>query len=79
MVAECEERPTLIGSQGQVVVNPFHRLLDTWRTEIRQLEDRFGCNPRAMLGLGIQLGTVKRTLEDLNPIVPVAEVAEDPR
>ena len=73
--AEIMKRPVLIGSQGQAVVNPMHRILAITRGEIRALEDRFGCNPRALLGLGIQLGTVKRQVEELS----VVEVAEDTR
>ena len=69
------ETPTLIGHAGQVIVNPMHRILATTRAEIRALEDRFGANPRAVLNLGIALGSVTKQVEELTAV----EVAVDER
>ncbi len=69
------DTPTLIGHAGQVIVNPMHRVLARTRAEIRALEDRFGANPRAVLNLGIALGSVKRQVEELAAV----EVAIDER
>jgi hypothetical protein len=41
-----------IGSQGQMVLSPWARDLRSIDAEIRQLEDRFGLNTRARVGIG---------------------------
>ncbi len=65
----------LVGSQGQPVANPAWRILAGLRKELRLLEDRFGLSPRSRLGLGIEPGTVKKTIEDL----AIVDAAEDLR
>lgn len=56
----------VLGAQGQKVLNPMGRALHAFDSEIRQLEDRLGMNPRSRLQLGIQLGEAARTLQELN-------------
>jgi P27 family predicted phage terminase small subunit len=53
------------GSQGQPVANPLFAMAMKLETEIRVLEDRFGCSPAARLRLAIHFGQAARTLEDL--------------
>ena len=50
------------GHKGQPVLNPLGRLMAAMDTEIRQLEDRFGLNPKARLLMGITLGEAVRSL-----------------
>ena len=56
----------VVGSQGQVVLNPLYSAMLKLDAEIRQLEDRLGMNPKSRISLGIQLGQMKKTLADLN-------------
>ena len=56
----------VVGSKGQVVLNPLYSALLKIDAEIRQLEDRLGMNPKSRISLGIQLGQMKKTLADLN-------------
>ena len=58
--------PIVKGSQGQPVMHPGYRIRSALEAEVRGLEDRFGCNPKARLALGIQLGQVHRQLDDLS-------------
>ena len=56
----------VVGSQGQVVLNPLYSALLKIDAEIRNLEDRIGLNPKSRVQLGIQIGQAKKTLADLN-------------
>ena len=56
----------VVGSQGQVVLNPLYSAMLKLDAEIRQLEDRIGMNPKARVSLGISIGQAKKTLSDLN-------------
>ena len=56
----------VVGSKGQLVLNPLYRHMAILDGEILQLEDRFGLSPRARQNLGIVVGPA-RTLEDLFP------------
>ena len=57
----------LKGSTKQWVVNPLWRhATGTLDPEIRQLEDRFGLTPRSRAQLGLAIGGLKKTLDDLN-------------
>nr|BAR14994.1 putative phage terminase, small subunit, P27 family (sm_term_P27) [uncultured Mediterranean phage uvMED] len=56
----------VVGSQGQVVLNPLYSAMLKLDAEIRQLEDRIGMNPKSRVSLGIQIGGLKKTLADLN-------------
>ena len=56
----------VVGSQGQVVLNPLYTAMLKLDAEIRQLEDRIGMNPKSRVSLGIQIGGLKKTLADLN-------------
>ncbi len=75
MAQLCREDAMLVGSQGQPVANPAWRILAGLRKELRLLEDRFGLSPRSRLALGIEPGTVKKTIEDL----AIVDAAEDLR
>lgn len=63
---ESDLGPMTAGSQGQLVPHPLAKLQLAWMNEIRQLEDRFGCNPRAKLSIGLQLTQARQSLESLN-------------
>lgn len=78
------ENPMSIGSQGQQILNPMYRARTAVDSEIRQLEDRFGLNPKGGLQLGIVYGEAARSLEELNARIAYAaaseaEAEEDPR
>lgn len=64
--AAIRKDPMVVGSQGQMVRNPFVKDLKDSQAEVRQLEDRFGLSPRARLGLNLTLGAAAKTLADLN-------------
>lgn len=64
--AAIRKDPMVVGSQGQMVRNPFVKDLKDTQAEVRQLEDRFGLSPRARLGLNLTLGNAAKTLADLN-------------
>lgn len=57
--------PVSMGSQGQAVLHPLTKYIGQLDAEIRQLEDRFGLNPRARIALGIELTKARRSLDDL--------------
>jgi len=58
-------QPVVEGSQGQDRMHPLYARLSTVESEIRQLEDRNGLNPKSMLDLGISFGQAKRSLDEL--------------
>ena len=66
------------GSQGQIVLNPIGRHMNTLDAEIRQMEDRLGLTPRSRLQLGITFADAAKSLEDLNESLNIDEI-EDPR
>ena len=63
----------VVGSQGQVVLNPLYNALLKIDAEIRNLEDRIGLNPKARVQLGISIGQAKKTLDDLNSELELEE------
>lgn len=63
------------GSQGQPRPNPLFKQIESFQSEARQLEDRFGLSPKARLQLGIQFAEAHRGLDDLNARL-AAKVAE---
>lgn len=71
--------PMVVGSQGQMVRNPFVKDLKDSQAEVRQLEDRFGLSPRARLSLNLTLGTTAKTLADLNADFAGGADDDDPR
>jgi hypothetical protein len=71
------KRRLVLGSKGQKVLNPLGKQMMALDAEIRQLEDRFGLNPKSRAMLGITLGEAKRSLEDLNRELEVEIVADD--
>ena len=56
----------VVGSQGQAVLNPLYSAMLKIDAEIRQMEDRIGLSPKARVSLGIQIGQMKKSLDDLN-------------
>lgn len=77
--AAIRENPMVVGSQGQMVRNPFVKDLKDAQAEVRQLEDRFGLSPRARLGLNLTLGATAKTLADLNADFAGGADDDDPR
>lgn len=66
------------GSQGQPVLNPLARMINKFDSEIRQLEDRFGMNPKARLQLGIQMTEAQKGLNSLmDGLDPYADDTDD--
>jgi len=59
-----DAEPLVVGSTGQPALHPFGKLLDAYRAEARNLEDRFGLNPKSRLQLGIHMAdAVKKANE----------------
>lgn len=58
--------PVVEGSKGQPVSHPLLAEIQKLDPEIRQLEDRFGLNPKARASLGIKFGQRAKTIADLN-------------
>ena len=63
---QAKKERLVVGSQGQVVLNPLYSAMLKLDAEIRQLEDRVGMNPKARVSLGISIGQAKKSLSDLN-------------
>ncbi len=63
--AIVRETPVVEGSQGQERMHPLYARLSTVETELRNLEDRNGLNPKAMADLGISFAGAKKSLDDL--------------
>jgi hypothetical protein len=57
--------PVVEGSQGQERMHPLYARLSTVETELRNLEDRNGLNPKAMADLGISFAGAKKSLDEL--------------
>jgi hypothetical protein len=73
--------PIVEGSKGQQRPNPVAGMADRIRAEIRQLEDRFGLNPKAKIQLGATSHAVsERSLHHLAvPATAQATAPRDPR
>ena len=56
----------VVGSREQEILNPALRHMATVDGEILQLEQQFGLTPRSAAALGMQIGGLKKTLNDLN-------------
>jgi len=54
------------GYNGQPRLNPISKYVTELEGSIRQLEDRFGLTPKARLQLGMEFGTARRSLRELN-------------
>jgi len=63
---EGSEQTFLLGAQGQQVLNPALRQLATVQTEILALEKQFGMTTQSAAGLGLSLGSLRKTLEERN-------------
>lgn len=68
-----------VGSTGQDVLNPLHKVMTGADSEIRSLEDRFGLTPMSRLRLGVQLGEAKKSLDRLNAELDADDDDDDPR
>lgn len=53
---EAEANPYVAGSKDNVVANPLFAKAEAVDRKVLDLEDRFGLNPKARLGLGVVLG-----------------------
>lgn len=53
-----ELSPTVCGSTGQDVTNPEGRHALSIDAAVMVMEDRFGLNPKARLGMGVRMGQV---------------------
>src|SRR5574337_1210855 len=73
------EEALATGSTGQIVLNPLVKHLPTLDAEILALEDRFGLNPRARLGLQVALGDAADSRAKLNRALRPADEAADAR
>jgi hypothetical protein len=60
------KRPFVTGSQGQPILNPAAREIDVLDAAILQLEREFGRTPKAAAQLGVTIGDLQKTVEDLN-------------
>jgi len=70
----------VVGSRGQVVVNPVLGSIRALGPEITALENCFGLNPRARTRLGLSFVKAARTLADVNrEALSRAESDADPR
>lgn len=58
-----DEGWTTVGSQGQVVLHPLARQLDSIETKLVPLEDRLGLSPEASIRLGIATVEAKSKLD----------------
>ena len=56
----------VVGSQGQPRPNPLFKQVESFQSEARQLEDRFGLSPLARLRLGITFADAAASLDGLN-------------
>ena len=54
------------GSQGQPRPNPLYKQVESFQSEARQLEDRFGLSPLSRLRLGITFADAQASLDGLN-------------
>jgi P27 family predicted phage terminase small subunit len=69
----------VVGSKGQPVDHPLARRLATIDSEIRQLEDRVGLNPRARLNLGLEGLRLQDGIRGLSRVDDDDMDDEDPR
>lgn len=82
---EARKERLVVGSMGQMVLNPLLKYAEALAKEIRAMEDRFGLTPKARLALGIAFGDAARSLSDLNRMLEddgdgdEDGTAEDPR
>jgi P27 family predicted phage terminase small subunit len=58
-----EEGWTTVGSQGQMVLHPLARQLDSLEGKLVPLEDRLGLSPEASLRLGLATVEAKSKLD----------------
>jgi hypothetical protein len=78
------KQPMVMGSQGQQVLNPIGRQLNSMESQIIQLEDRLGLNPRSQLTLGVTWAAGQNQLADLAeryaaPMPEPRDDEDDPR
>lgn len=57
--------PLVKGSTGQPVVNPLGKQMQALDSQILQIEDRIGLNPKAQIHLGVQWAQGQNQLMDL--------------
>lgn len=70
-------QPLVDGSQGQQVLNPLGRQLNSLESQILALEDRLGLNPKSQLQLGVTWAEGQKQLRDLADRVFQSKPASD--
>jgi len=65
------------GSQGQPRPNPLYKQMETFMSEARQIEDRFGLSPLSRLRLGITFADASASLTALNSRLSGKDVVPD--
>jgi len=70
-------QPLVDGSQGQQVLNPLGRQLNSLESQILALEDRLGLNPKSQLSLGVTWAEGQKQLRDLADRVFQSKPASD--
>ena len=68
----------VLGSQGQMVLNPLAKVMGSLDAEIRQMEDRLGLTPKARAQLGISFTEAVKSMSQLNAALDVDDEV-DPR
>jgi len=58
--------PITMGSQGQPVLHPITRYIDSLESRLAQLEKELGLTPMARARLGLTIGTAQLTAEQIN-------------
>ena len=69
----------IIGSKGQPTDHPAARRMGAWDSEIRQVEDRMGLNPKARLNLGLEGIRMMRGISELAAVDDSDLDRTDPR
>lgn len=61
-----KKEPLVLGSTGQLVVNPISKLVADYTRRITQYRDQFGMTPLSRMRLGIAVGEAADTLASLS-------------
>lgn len=66
LIAEADERPTVLGSTGQDVVNPLYKIAEQALGTVERCERQLGVGARNRADLGIAVISERRSLADMN-------------
>lgn len=86
-LGEADQRPTVSGSTGQLVVNPLYKIAQDALATVERAEKQLGIGALNRAGLGIAVINEQRSLQDMNSRygggvgggTDEAPVEEDPR